>query len=107
MAAPSIKLFQFVQNSYHTMGIHPMQQSNRSFPRKLFFSLSMILLPASFFGYFLLDSSNIQEYGQNFYRSISVLNGSIDFFITVFQIPTILQLIEMCEKFIEKSALEC
>lgn len=104
--ATTVKLFQFVQNSYHILGIHPLQQSNRFFSRKLFFTFFYWVYTTSFFGYFLLDSSDIGEYGQNFYRSMTILNATIDFSITIWQIPTILQLIEMCEKFIDKSKHE-
>lgn len=104
--ATTLKLFRFVQNAYRTIGIHPKHQPNRFFSRKFFFSLTMVLITSSYLGYFLLDSTNIGEYGQNFYRSISILNTIIDFFVTVWQMPAILQLIEMCETFIEKSKHE-
>lgn len=80
-----------------------MQQLSRFVPRKLLYSLSMILTICSYFGYFFLRSSNIGEYGQNFYRSVSISNTLIDYFITVWKMPKIFQFIEMCEKFIENS----
>lgn len=101
--AATIKLFRFVQNSYHSMGIHLMQQTNRVFSRKFLFSLTIVLATISYFGYFLLESSNIGEYGQNFYRSMSICSALIDYFITVSKMSIISQFIEMCEEFIEKS----
>lgn len=99
----AIKLFQFVQKLYHKMGIHSMQQSNGFFSRKSLFSLKMVLATASYFGYFLLDSSNAGEYGQNFYRSMTMLNTLIDYFITMWKMPAITKMIKMCEKFIDNS----
>lgn len=85
------------------MGIYPLQQSNSFFSRKLLVSSLIILTSVSYFGYFLLDSTNLGEYGQNFYRSVSIFNTFIDYSITVWKMPANLQFIEMCEKFIENS----
>lgn len=97
-----IKLFQNVQNFYHTMGI----KSNQYFSlnaKKLFFLLFITLGGISVTAYFIFEAKTIEEYGNSFYSAISNLYTLVDFIVTVWRMPDILKLIEKCEKFIENS----
>ena len=87
------------------MGIYS-EQSNQTFSfnlKILFFSLSVFLIFTSDFAYFLFQAELIQEYGISFYSCLSELYTLSDLVLTIWQMSTILKLIEMCEKFIEKS----
>lgn len=104
--AGSIKLFQSVQNSYKTLGIYS-PNSNQIFSfnlKKLFFLLGLIVTFVSRFGYFLFEAKFVEENGfKSFYQSISVLIALGDFLLSIWQMPEILQLIEMYDAFIRKS----
>lgn len=49
---------------------------------------------------------DMQGFGMAFYGTVTDFNILIDFLITVWQMPTILKLIKLCEKFIEQSELK-
>lgn len=103
--AGTIKLFQIVQHLYRTMGIFTSKPTDICSinSRKLFYLMSMLIVDISRFGYFLFDTTFAQDYGESFYLLISQVITLIDFLIAIWKMPTILHLIKMFEKFIERS----
>lgn len=111
--AGTIKPFQFLQHLYQMMGILSPKPSDifSMNPKKLFILMGMITLNISLFGYFLFETTFAQDYGESFYGFITKWITLVDFIVTVWKMPTILRLIKMYEKFIERSEwtkyLEC
>ena len=102
--AGSIKLFQFVQSIYQTMGIYS-HQLNQHFVfniRKMYFLFGITFFIIGHFGYFLSEKTY-----ETFYRFISQLITLLDLMLTIWRMPTILHLIETCEKFIDRSKYQC
>lgn len=104
MVNNQVKLFQSVQKFYRTMGLLPIETS-KSNPKFLFFLFSMTLLLTSVTAFLLLEVTNMKDFGMAFYGTVTDLNILIDFIITVWQIPTIFNLIKLSEGFIEQSEL--
>ena len=96
----SLKLFQLVQKFYQTMGIYPSLTLNW---KNLIFLLAMILQLIGLFAFFLFESTIISERGMVFFGITTNFYSLSDYSITLWRIPEILKLIELCEKFIEKS----
>lgn len=103
--AGTIKPFQFLQHLYQMMGILSPKPSDifSMNPKKLFILMGMITLNISLFGYFLFETTFAQDYGESFYGFITKWITLVDFIVTVWKMPTILRLIKMYEKFIERS----
>lgn len=111
MVNNQVKLFESVQKFYQTMGLLgsiPCEmgiQSSKSNSKSLFFLFSMTLLLSSVTAFLLLEVTNMKGFGMSFYGTTTDLNILIDFVITVWQMPTIVNLIKVSEKFIEQSKL--
>lgn len=105
--AGSIRLFQFVQNYCQTMGIiHSVQSQPIHLPfnwRKLYFSISMLLMFIATFDFFLLGADSVGDYSTSFYNAISQLYSIVDFIINCWHNKHILMLIVMFEKHMETS----
>lgn len=104
--AGSVKLFQCIQNYYQTMGIMNSYQSQQIFSfnwKNLSFFCAMILMFISTFSFFLFNASTVADYGSSFFGSVSYLNTIVDFITNIWQIPNILLLIAVFEKYIEMS----
>lgn len=98
--AGRIKLFRSVENTYKSIGIYT-RQSNQFFAvnfRKVFFLLLMLLSTCSFFANFLLETSV-----ESLYNFIADLLDVSYLFVTIWQMPNIVRLIETYEQFIERS----
>lgn len=108
-----LRFFQFVQKYYQTMGICPIQSSanhlSQSIPKfsintkSLFFLLSMSLLTLSMMCFLLFDVTNMQDFGTSFYAFFCGLKLLMDYLNTVWQMPNIMRLIKLSERFIAKS----
>lgn len=99
-----IKLFQFVQNGYQIMGIYP-SQSNRNVllnAKNVYFSLTMIEMIISSMAFFVFQAESIEEFGQSFFVSITILYALVGLLITIWKIPNILMLIEHFDEFVGK-----
>lgn len=103
--AGSIKLFQSVQNLYKTMGIFSPNPNQifSSNPKKLFFLLSLTIILSSHFAYFFYKTTFKVDSGKSFSQSISILIALIDFLLSIWKMPGILQLIKMYDAFIKGS----
>lgn len=100
-----MKLFQSVQRFWQIMGInspHP-NQIHLFNAKSLFFILSLIMVCISTVAFLVLRAEAMLEYGICVYGSLSDLTLLADILITIWQIPNIFQMIEMCEQFIELS----
>lgn len=98
--AGMIKLFQSVRNSYQTMGIYSPHPNWK----KLFIWLSLVMAFISRFGYFVFEAKFAEENGfQSFYETFLVLIVLGVFLQELWQMPEILQLIEMFDDFIKRS----
>lgn len=66
----------------------------------------MTLLTISVMAFLLLEVTDMQGFGMSFYGTIADLNLLMDFLITTWQMPTILNLIKLSEQFIVKSEFD-
>lgn len=104
----SIKLFQGVQQCYHTMGIIKSPRTKRIYSinvQFLFFLFSITLTIISITSFILFQAKTISDYGQSFYALTGDLLVLFDFSMAAWQMSMTLNLIESCEMFIEKSKL--
>lgn len=102
----AIKLFQYVQNFYQTLGIHPPIQSYQTFSlnrRNLFFLSCSVLTFILSTAYLLFDAQSIQDFGIPFCASVIILSGFFIYIVQIWRNAEIFQLIEHFEKFIEQS----
>lgn len=99
----SVKLFRLVQKYYQTMGIYPSQTINW---RNVIFLFAIFAQFMAISGFFLLQATSIPEYGSSFMGISSSLYSIVTFLLTLWRIPEILKLIQLCENFIEKSTYE-
>lgn len=100
-----MELFQSVKKLYQTMGVYS-PQSDRIYSinsNLLFFTVSMASYISSIFAYFLFRAKTIGDYGTSFNISMAGLSALSQVFVTFWQMPTVLRLIENCEQFIETS----
>lgn len=99
--AGSIKLFQFIQSLFQTMGIYSPQPDQHRFTfnsRNIFFLLGIASFSIGHCGYFLTETTF-----ESFYRSTTQVNALIDVILNIWRMPIILHLIDICEKFINRS----
>lgn len=104
--AALIKLFQSLQKYNQILGIHPTKP-NQSYSfnlRSVFVLLSLISLFTSSAAYLVFKAEAIAEYAQCFYLCITPLAIFINFVAICLKMRNILQLIEKCEEFIQKSS---
>lgn len=97
-----IKLFQFTQKLYHSIGIHPPQSDeNHLINIKnglcIFTWIQMGTLSGAFF---LFKAKRLDEYGISFHVAVSVAAGLFYFITNIYQLKNILKLIERFEEFI-------
>lgn len=98
----SIKLFQSLRNFYHEMGIS--RQIFAWNARKLFFLMGLIMAFISRFGYFVFEAKFVEENGfKSFYETFLLLIALSVLLQEVWQLPEILQLINMYDDFIRRS----
>ena len=100
-----MKLFQFVQKFYKNAGIclpHSNQPYNFN-ARNLFLLASFTMMCTASTAFFLFKAKLIREHADSFYISTTDLCGLINLLINMWKIPLILDFIEKCEGFIEKS----
>ena len=102
-----IKLFRNVRKFHRMVGIYPPAKHHQQpfNAKNIFVLLSMALFLISEFWYFLFNASSIEEYGQCFYGSISMLEISLYFIVNFSKMKSILKLIRNFENFIEMSKL--
>lgn len=100
----SIKLFRSLQNSFRTMGISPPNQIFAWNSKKLFFLFGLIMAFISRFLYFVFEAKFVEENGfESFYETFLLLIALSVLFQEVWQLPEMLQLINMYDDFIERS----
>lgn len=103
--AVEIKLFRSVQKFNQMTGIHPTQPNQKySFTYiSAAILLSLILPFISRTAYFFFRAQTIAEHAQIFYLSLTEIVIIINFVIMCSEMRNVLQLIEKCEEFIQKS----
>lgn len=101
----TMRLFRIVRKCWQMMGIYSIQSNKTSSLnwKILFSAVSIGAVFISSTAFLCLKSTSVYEYGNSFYASTSELMILADFVVTVWQMPKTLQLIEMCENFIEMS----
>lgn len=100
-----MELFHSNREFWQTMGIKP-PHPNQIHPfnaRNLFFILSLIMVCISTLAFLVFRAEVMLEYGICVYGSLSDLTLLADILISIWQIPNIFKMIEMCEQFIEMS----
>lgn len=96
-----IKLFQFIQRTYQTFGIYPLQSNQNGSAinlRKFGFLFNLVQFFLSTTAYLLIEANSLNKYGMGFYTSITI--AVFSFF---WKMKNISNYIENCERFIEKS----
>lgn len=101
----SIKFFQTVKKSYKILGIHPPQENGKFpfNPKSLFFLFCYAQFCTGMAAFFVIEAKSIYEYGNSFYMFFTQFFVMLDFFVLMWRIPTISELIAELEEFIEKS----
>lgn len=103
-------LFQTVQRIYKTMAIHPsLSQSNQFCSLNVKIQFYLIITSQTLFGstaFLFCKANTIQSMADSFYVSLTHAVCLIYILITMWKVADILQLIDKCEKFIEKSELK-
>lgn len=108
----AVKVFQFIQKVYKTMGIDlpPAANQHRSISsinwRKLCFSIALIQMLVLSLAYLVIEAESVLEIGKCFYAISTEICSTIYFFINMYKMPKILQLFGKFERFIEKSTLK-
>lgn len=103
--ANSIKLFQFLQKSYKTLGICPSQDhEGLAFnTRNVIFLFCYAQMFLSVLAFFIFKADTMLEYGNSFFMFETQFYIAMDFLVLMWRITNILELIEEFEEFIEKS----
>lgn len=106
MAGRSINLFQFNQKFCEIIGVKLPEANPNGHIFNLInlgvvISLTVFIMPTA--AYLLYDANSMAEYGIVFYILICGIEGMVVYFITIWEIDEILEFIENCEEFIEKS----
>lgn len=105
--AVQIELFQSFKRFNRMTGIHP-SKPNQKYSSKLrsaVILLPLILANISSTAYLTFEAEAVAEYAQSFYISASELCFTIDFLAVKWGMKDIIQLIEIFQKFIQKSKL--
>lgn len=104
--AGSIKLFQFLQKCYQTIGIHPSQRNHKPLLincTKWIFVICQTQLLFSTVAFFVFEAESMFEYGFGFFALIAIINGIVIYLILIWQSENIVEFIENCEDFIVES----
>lgn len=98
--------FHSLSECYRRVGIVAVQSSrDSSFNSKnLFILMNLFLLFMSSLAYLLFESKSIGKSADSIYMVLSSFVCALIFWISIWKIPKILELIEEYEGFIEKSA---
>lgn len=102
-----IILFKFIQKCYQDVGIYPSQsnQNHNTINSKIggfhFFSFAQFFI--STIAYALFEANSAIEYGLAFFICPSIVFYCSLYLISLWQIKSISNFIENCERFIEKS----
>lgn len=101
-----IKLFLFIQQTYQDIGVHASESDESGSDinpnrRRFVVGLGQMFITSA--AYLLVEANSMFEYGRAFYTFITVLLSMILYSIMIWQMEKILNYIENCELFIEKS----
>lgn len=101
-------LFKSLRKRWQTMGIIPPSPNQiHSFNQKnLFFLLSLTMITISTIAFLIFQAKTLIEYGSCMFLSFADLSSLADVLISIWRIPIIFKMIEMCERFIEISEWE-
>lgn len=100
-----MELFQSVRQFWQTMGIKP-PHPNQIHPfnaRNLIFILSLTTMCASSMAFLLFQANISIEYGMCSFTSLSGVCMLLDVLITIWRMPIIIEMIDVCEEFIKMS----
>lgn len=105
-SSESVKLFTFIKKTFRIIGISPPQSNqkhNSINSKNWIFLLCLVQLCIATVGYFFTEANSIMEYGMVFFNAITAIETIILYLIFIWQMKNILNYIENCEKFVEKS----
>lgn len=102
----AIKLFKFTQKAYQGIGIYP-PESNQSRSRINAKNYFFLVCQAQYFittaAYLLFEANSMIEYGMTFFTCTTVITVIALYTILLGRMQNILNYIENCDRFIEKS----
>lgn len=104
--ASSIQLFRFVQKCHQIVGIYPSHPNQRRCsinPRNTIFLIASIQYAITTIAFFAFEANSMFDYGFGFFLLICILNITVNYLTFIWQLENMLDFIEMCEEFIEKS----
>lgn len=99
--AGAIKFFQLFQKFHQIGGVRPVNYVT------ILFLISWIAFIFTTAAFFVLEARSILDYGFTFTVLVSYIQTSITYLIFIWQSEATSNFIEHCEKFIEKSELNC
>lgn len=105
----SIKFLQFAQTFHRIIGIFP-SQSNQHFPsqssnswKQTIFFVSSVQFAFTTIGFLVFQAHSMFDYGFGFFVFSSIINGTVNYFLFVWQSENTLKFIANYEEFIKKS----
>lgn len=101
-----IELFKFTQKTCQDIGIYPPDANRNASPLNLKNVLVLFCLGQFFISSaanFSFDASSMIEYGMAFFTCLSTSLSIITYLIIIWRLKIILNYIETCKRFIEKS----
>lgn len=106
MAGPiKIKLFQSLRKYFETLGtLSPETEDNHPFNwRNTFVLFGYFQLFASVLAFTMFEATQVVEFGLNYYGYMTEVLCAFAITTQIYRMVDILELIENCEEFIEKS----
>lgn len=108
MMAGSVKLFQFIYQTYQSLGIYPTQPSRSYCPfnwKKWVIVISGVQYFVSALLFVLFEAKSMYEYGMTFYTLLWVVFATGTYIVPTWQMRHTMEFTECCERFIESSKL--
>lgn len=105
MAAPKIKLFQNVLEHFNAMGFHEPSQRTQMCElnrKNLFYILTLVGAFISTTGFLILEASSAYELANSSYVSFTVANVTVELFVVLYKLGSLLNLSESLQIFIKK-----
>lgn len=106
-AGDTIKLFRFIQKTYQAIGVFPPKSNQNRSPinfKDWFFIFCEVLFFISTAAHLFFEANNSMiEYGLIFFTCTTSIFCIVTYLILFWQMKNILNFIENCERFVEKS----
>lgn len=104
--AGSIKLFQFIQKTYQTIGISPSKLNSKKCsinPKNTAFLIFLTQYTLTTVGFLMFDAYSMFDFGFAFFNLLSIINPTVIYLLFIWKLENTLNFIEKCEIFIAKS----